>query len=224
MEIELRMKVDVCSYSKFVSWKVDIYKYVEENSTEENPGIKIGHAKLNFYDATKNSQYSLRMKANLESSSFSEFECLCSVRIFQDEYDLEAWEMSPEYDDMDKGKLDRMDFESHELSQFNWLVYDRECTENVFGRLVTLEKIWIEPQFRNQGFGRLTLEQIIKDFKLLGMDFILLKPHPLDREVLETEEVRLKEIERLIEFYKKSGFILTKGMLKDEYCMVMELN
>lgn len=206
-----------------IKWDAELYYIDYEHKLVDSPfwGIHIGNAQLYYYDATRKHPYNLRMDANIHTR-YSQFEILNSVRIFEDEYDFDSWEMD-KYD-LDEGKLDYTDFDLHELESLNsWTEYDEENTLNVYGRLVCLDEIKIFPEYRNKGYGTIAMEQLIQYFGRIGMDFMLLKPYPVEGNT-EDNNYRMEQINRLIHFYQKVSFGLTKGKLLNDYCMVKRIN
>jgi GNAT superfamily N-acetyltransferase len=209
-----------------ISWSIELYLTGEEYElTHHNSpfgGKKIGDADVYLFDANKKSPFSLRIDANIQTN-FSQFQILNSVRIFQDEFDLEMWEEDNYL--IDEGELDYTDFEPDELKSLrSWTEYDEDKTVDVYGRLVLLDRIKILPEFRNKGYGSLVMKQLIQYFSKLGMDFFLLMPYPTEGNYEEDSHFREEQITRLTNFYTNVGFAITRGKLKELHCMVKRIN
>jgi hypothetical protein len=91
-----------------------------------------------------------------------------------------------------------------------------------YGKLVILKSIKIKESFREKGLGSAAIEEIKKYWTIFGVDYLALKPAPMDLK-LSTQE-RKHYIKKLVSFYEKFGFIKINGQKDSEPIMVMDLN
>jgi GNAT superfamily N-acetyltransferase len=74
----------------------------------------------------------------------------------------------------------------------------------VYGKIAILSNIEIREDHRGMGLGLEFMKKIIEYLQLIGFNYILIKPFPVD--TLVTDEKIDNEIKRLISFYKQFGF------------------
>lgn len=92
-------------------------------------------------------------------------------------------------------------------------------------KFLMLNTISIKPHYRNKGYGKAAIKELIQLCEILEIDYIVLKPSPIE-EVDFSEEhkaKRKKDIEKLVSFYEQLEFDLY--FLEDkEPIMVYEVN
>jgi hypothetical protein len=66
------------------------------------------------------------------------------------------------------------------------------------------------------------MEEFLKYWSYLGVDYFALKPAPIEKNLGDKE--RAKHIERLAKFYSGFGFKLLKSPTDEEPCMGKNLN
>lgn len=111
-----------------------------------------------------------------------------------------------------------------------WLmsIFTKLFKEEIEGwnpKILMLNTISIKPNYRNKGYGKAAIKELIQLCKILDIDYIILKPSPIE-EVDYSEEhkvKRKKDIERLVSFYDQLTF--DSYILEDEEpIMVFEMN
>ncbi|MCK1998326.1 GNAT family N-acetyltransferase [Psychrobacillus psychrodurans] len=88
-------------------------------------------------------------------------------------------------------------------------------------KLLTIEEINIDSNYRSKGHGNAALNELLKLAKILSVDYIVLKPAPPNDEASDDKTVRNSQIKRLINFYERFGF-QTYTVAKDEPIMALD--
>lgn len=101
--------------------------------------------------------------------------------------------------------------EEWEMSTFLEL-FDEEI-EELSPKFLMLNRISIKPTFRNKGYGKEAIKELIQLCKILEVEYIALKPSPIENVDFNNENKtkRKKDIERLVCFYDQLGF--------DSFCL-----
>lgn len=92
-------------------------------------------------------------------------------------------------------------------------------------KFLMLNMISIKPDYRNKGYGKVAIKELSKLCKLLEIDYIVLKPSPIEDVDFngKNKAKRKKDIENLISFYDQLDFDVF--ILEDEEpIMVFEVN
>lgn len=89
-------------------------------------------------------------------------------------------------------------------------------------KILTIEEINIDVKHRSKGHGNAAINELLKSAKILGIDYIVLKPAPPNNEASNDKTIRKRQIERLISFYERFGF-QTYTVENDEPIMVLEM-
>lgn len=190
------------------TWDVSIL-----NETED----LVGSAKILVYDAYNFHVSDLRSEA--DNYQYHTYQSLSSVRIFATEYEMDAYTQDgEEYDDSGFDHFgdpeDSDSIGSLEGKEYNTL------TANVWGNVAILDEIRIDSNCRGKGFGTLAMNEILSLLKRTGVNYIILKPWPLENIDMK-QEVLEQNIMRLITFYKRFDFSVTIGRSSDVHMFKM---
>lgn len=113
-------------------------------------------------------------------------------------------------------KSELFSFNENEYNKNNSLILNGIKNENIdlgpegkvviYGRVAYIEDLKVKEKYRNIGIGNKAMFELIKFLSKMCVDFVLIKPFPLEKE----EGVNSKEgMKKLIAFYEKFGFDIT---------------
>lgn len=94
--------------------------------------------------------------------------------------------------------------------------------EEIEGKILVLDSIQINEKYRNQGWGGNAMNDFLKYWNYIDVNYFALKPAPSATEMSGIE--RRNYIERLIKFYSKFGFKVLQSPEDDEPCMGKNMN
>lgn len=94
--------------------------------------------------------------------------------------------------------------------------------EEIEGKILILNSFELIDEYRNHGWGSEALEEFLKYWSYIGVDYFALKPAPIKDEIKGKE--RAEYIKRLTQFYSKFGFKLLSNPEYTEPCMGRNLN
>ncbi|WP_341300273.1 hypothetical protein MHB44_17985 [Lysinibacillus sp. FSL H8-0500] len=110
-------------------------------------------------------------------------------------------------------KFQLVDIADAASSDEEWLISTfielfEEELEEWSPKFLTLDKILLEPSYRNNGYGKNAIKELIKLCTILEIDYIILKPSPIEDVNFsdESKSKRKKDIERLVAFYDQLEF------------------
>lgn len=89
-----------------------------------------------------------------------------------------------------------------------------------FGKVALLKVLKIDKLYRGKKIGTEAIHQFIHYWRLCGMDFLAVKPAPLDLSMSQKD--REEYISRLIIFYKQFGFNVIEYKKLSEPVMILE--
>ncbi|WPK10294.1 GNAT family N-acetyltransferase [Lysinibacillus louembei] len=92
-------------------------------------------------------------------------------------------------------------------------------------KCLTLDRILVEPVYRNKGYGKLAIKELVKLCEILGVDYIVLKPSPVEEADFsdKAKAQRKEDIKRLVSFYDQLGFDIY-SLNEEEPFMVLNVN
>ncbi|WP_147534513.1 GNAT family N-acetyltransferase [Bacillus marasmi] len=73
-------------------------------------------------------------------------------------------------------------------------------------KVLCLDAIKVDDKYRSKGYGITAIKDLIRFSRVLGIDYIILIPAPIEGETFN--EQRQEKVERLIHFYEKLDFEL----------------
>lgn len=187
-QLSIDLNIEFSSYSEFLEVRGDVY-FEEETY--------IGDFEILIIDSEE-LEFNIYNVANADSQAL--YDVICGVRFV---------ELEPVFIQMMK---DKDGIGGIELKEKAELIKNGLDKVQVYGNIAVLHTLKIKNEYRNQGFGRGTM-QVIEDYlQKAKVDFLLLKPFPLEEE--EIENNLEKNIGKIISFYEKSGLKLAS--LNDE--------
>ncbi len=87
-------------------------------------------------------------------------------------------------------------------------------------KVLCLDTIKIEQEYRSNGYGSLAIKDLIKFCGVLGLDYIILQPAPIEGEAFN--EQRPKRIARIKQFYENLNFEVYQPS-KGEPIMILQI-
>ncbi|WP_421662697.1 GNAT family N-acetyltransferase [Lysinibacillus telephonicus] len=83
-----------------------------------------------------------------------------------------------------------------------------EEIEECSPKFLMLNTISIKPTYRNKGYGKTAVKELIQQCGILEIDYIVLKPSPIEDVDFSDEHKmkRKKDIEKIVSFYDQLGF------------------
>ncbi|GLC89798.1 GNAT family N-acetyltransferase [Lysinibacillus piscis] len=75
-------------------------------------------------------------------------------------------------------------------------------------KFLMLNRILVQSAYRSKGYGKLAIKELVKLCEILDIDYIVLKPSPIEEVDFSDEhkKKRKKDIKRLVSFYDQLGF------------------
>lgn len=183
----------------------------------------VGRAKINVYNALLYSSYDLRMMAQIDGSSFYEYQTLNSVRIFESPSEMQKFEEGrTQYKEEPIREQDIVSFDFEEMDILKGWTHYNEETENVCGVFVTIEDLNINEEYNEEVYFTNVVKQIESFLLKLGVNYLIAMPFPMC-DSIENEFAYKRDIKEITTWYEEYGFRRTKGKLKQP-CFVKVVN
>ncbi|MCF7625524.1 hypothetical protein CQ056_28210 [Peribacillus simplex] len=226
--VELSMRqhgfTDV-SDDKFI--KVSFYNHYESDEV-------IGTASYFLYDA-KNVHVSV-IRDMADGNSFDMYQAVSSVRIYDSEVEAGFDEMEGFLEDQN-GNTPWLEIQNNaretgihafaypkglEQGTFEGLPY-HPTTQSVWGRILVLEDITIQEEYRTNAITNAIFLNMLATFKNIGLDWVIINPN-INEDYMKNENYPFYTQEKYNKFLAKIGFIKTYGRLHNEqYCWCFDL-